>query len=168
MLRTRNKLGIGLAVSILCSLILLTAGRASEPELAAPPVDPIVGLWNVNLNSSGFPPELVTMTFNQGGTTVEYDTPGVNSFTSPGESLVQGVWKKTGINAYTFKEQNFIFDATGTLFADSLATCQVTLSRDGQSFTATCDLEFFHCTVAQCPGGFIASGPATMTATRFE
>jgi hypothetical protein len=166
MLRTRNKLGIGLAVTILCSLILLTAGRASEPDIAAPPVDPIVGLWNVYLNAGG--PTLITMTFDQGGTTVEYDTPGVNSFTSPGESLVQGVWKKTGFNTYAFKEQNFIFDATGTLFADNLTTCQVTLSRDGQSFTATCDLEFFHCTVAQCPGGFMASGPGTMTATRFE
>ena len=159
-----GKLGIGLAVTILCSMVLLTVGRASQSE-PGPPVDPIVGLWNVNLSSSGGP-ELVTMTFNQGGTTVEYDTPGTNSFASPGESLVQGVWKKTGHNAYTFKEQNFIFDPT--LVADNLTTCKVTLSHDGQSFTATCDLEFFHCSVAQCPGAFIASGPATMAATRFE
>ena len=167
MLRTRNKLGIGLFVTVLCALVLLTASRASEPDLVGPSVDPIVGLWNVNLSSSGGP-ELVTMTFNQGGTTVEYDTPGANSFTSPGESLVQGAWKKTGLNTYKFKEQNFIFDASGTLFADNISICEVTLSRDGNSFTATCDLVFYHCSVAQCPGAFIASGPATMTATRFE
>lgn len=166
MLRTRNKLGIGLVAIVVCGAVLLTS-RASESQLAAPPVDPIVGLWSVDLNAAGQPPELVTMTFNQGGTTVEYDTTGLNSFTSPGESLVQGAWKKTGFNTYTFKEQNFIFDALGNLFADNVSTCQVTLGRGGNSFTATCDLVFYNCSVAQCPGSFIASGPATMTATRF-
>lgn len=166
MLRIRNKMGIGLVTTVLCAVVLLTASRASEQGVPGPPVDPIVGIWNVNLSSAGGPPELVTMTFNQGGTTVEYDTAGTNSFATPGESLVQGAWKKTGHNAYTFKEQNFIFDPT--LSADNLTTCQVTLSRDGNSFTATCDLAFYRCSVALCPGAFIASGPATMTGTRFE
>src|SRR5215469_13949403 len=104
MSRRLEKFGIGLALTILCSLVLLTAGRASEHEIAGPPVDPIVGLWNVNLNAGG--PILIAMTFNQGGTTVEYDTTGTDSFAPSGESLVQGVWKKTGTNTYTFKEQN--------------------------------------------------------------
>ena len=59
-------------------------------------------------------------------------------------------------------------DAWSTLFADYISTYEMTLSRDGKSFTATRDLDFYHCSVAECSGGFIASGPATMTATRFH
>jgi hypothetical protein len=167
MQRIHKKVSIGVFAVAACALLLLSASKASVPNDSSE-VDPIVGVWNMTLSSGGTT-ELVTRTFNQGGTTVEYDTAGINSFTSPGESLVQGVWKKTGSNTYMFKEQNFIFgDASGNLSADNITTCQVTFGRDGNSFTATCDFAFYQCSLALCPGAFIASGPGTMTATRFQ
>ena len=162
-----EKLGIGLVAALVCALVMLSASKASEQEQISAPVDPIAGLWNMNLNSA-FGPTLITMTFNQGGTTVEYDTAGSNSFVSPGESLVQGIWKKTGYDNYTFKEQNFIFNASGVLNADNITTCHLTLSSDHNSFTGSCDLLFFNCSVLECPAAQIASFTGTISATRFD
>jgi hypothetical protein len=55
-----------------------------------------VGTWNLRGTQDGTVITIAVMTFNAGGTTVEFDTAGTNSSSSPGESIDLGVWKKTG------------------------------------------------------------------------
>jgi hypothetical protein len=167
MQRVHKRVSIGVFAVAACALLLLSASKASVQNQSANQADPIVGLWSAVLPSNSGN-TLVTMTFNQGGTTIEYDTPGTNSFGSPGESLVQGIWKKTGSNLYVFKEQNFIFNSSGVLDLENISTCHLILSADGNSFTGNCDFVFFTCSVSQCPGAEFADFPGTITATRFQ
>ena len=171
MSRTYEKIGISLSVVAICAMLLLSASKASPQDQIPTLVDPLVGTWNatgVNPGSSQTS-LIVLMSFNLGGTTIEYDTPGTNSFASPGEGLVIGVWRKTGHLAYTFKEQNYIFDGSGTLFATNITECNISLAPTLNSYIGTCKLDFFFCTLSVCPGQRIDGTFALdISATRFE
>jgi len=64
--------------------------------------DPLIDTWN--FYSGGSNPFIFVQTFNAGGTTVEFDTPGTDS--AGAETIVLGKWSKTASGRYTFKEQN--------------------------------------------------------------
>ena len=110
---------------------LATAALLLMPLVAiAQTQDPIIGTWNENGSSSdGSNPFIAVMSFNAGGTTIEFDTGGSNSSASPGESIDLGSWSKTGKNKYTFKDQNYDYDSFGNLANLTIAVCNVTLQQ---------------------------------------
>src|SRR5580704_2807373 len=97
------------------------------------------------------------MTFNAGGTTVEFDTAGTNSSSSPGESIDLGVWKKTGSQTYTFKEENTIYDSSGNLSELAVGACKLTRAPEQKSFRRDCSLNFYSCILARCSLVLVAS-----------
>lgn len=108
------------------------------------------------------------MTFNAGGTTVEFDTSGTNSSASPGESIDLGVWSANGQGTYTFREQNYIYDSSGNLSLLAIGKCNVTLGTTQKSFKGSCSVNFYNCSLSQCPGSLV-TGPTTydISARRF-
>jgi len=120
--------------------------------------DPLVGTWNLKGSQNETTITIAVMTFNVGGTTVEFDTAGTNSSASPGESIDLGVWKKTGNQTYGFKEENAIYDASGNLSQLAVGACNLTLATDHKSFKGSCSLNFYSCSLTQCPGSLVA-GP---------
>jgi hypothetical protein len=120
--------------------------------------DPIVGNWNLTGSQKGTPIVIAVMNFNLGGTTVEYDTGGTNSSASPGESIDLGVWQNTGGHTYHFKEQNYIYDSSGNLSELAVGVCNLTLATNEKTFLGNCDLNFYNCSLAKCPGSLV-TGP---------
>ena len=127
-----------------------------------------MGTWNLRGTQDGAVITIAVMTFNAGGTTVEFDTAGTNSSSSPGESIDLGVWKKTGSQTYTFKEENTIYDSSGNLSELAVGACKLTLAPDQKSFKGGCSLNFYSCSLARCPGLLVA-GPVVyeIAAKRF-
>jgi hypothetical protein len=120
--------------------------------------DPIIGNWNLTGSQNRTTIVIAVMNFNLGGTTVEFDTSGTNSAASPGESIDLGVWKNTGSQTYAFKEQNFIYDSSGSLSELAVGACTLTLSTSKNAFLGTCNLNFYNCSLTQCPGSLV-TGP---------
>jgi hypothetical protein len=142
----------------LLALAFASLGLSSVP---AQNQDPLIGTWNVTGEGNSF---IAVMTFNAGGTTVEYDTSGTNSSASPGESISLGKWKKTGNLTYKFAEQNYIYDQSGNLSLIAIADCNATLASTLNSYSDTCAVNFYQCSLTACPGPLF-SGPTTGTAT---
>jgi hypothetical protein len=137
------------------ALILVSLGAASAQ-------DPIVGTWNLKgANSDGTFPFIAVMSFNAGGTAVEFDSAGTNSSASPGESITLGKWLKTADLAYRYKVENYIYDSAGNLSDIAIATCNVTLASTLHSFGGNCSLNFFTCSVSSCPGTLVV-GPVSL------
>ena len=115
--------------------------------------DPLVGTWNFHgANLDGSNPFIFVQTFNAGGTTVEFDTAGTNSSSSPGESIVLGKWSKTASSKYTFKEQNYVYDRSGKLALLAVASCKLELASSMKHASGPCTLNFYQCSLTQCPG----------------
>lgn len=141
----------GLPIALLLLLLPMTASAQGS--------DPIVGTWNMAFSKLGTPTNFIAiMTFNSGGTTTEFDTNGTNASTSPGESIALGVWNNTGGQAYSFREENVTYDSSGKLSGLAVGMCNLTLAENMNSFTGTISLNFYTCSLAQCPGPLIA-GP---------
>ena len=142
-------------------LLLPLTGFAQSP-------DSIVGTWNLKGSQDGTTIVIAVMTFNSGGTTVEFDTSGTNSSASPGESIDLGTWKRTGDRTYRFKEENFIYDSSGNLSTLAVGSCNLTLATSLNSFTGNCTLNFYSCSLTQCPGSLV-TGPVIyqISAKRF-
>src|ERR1700688_1349773 len=130
--------------------------------------DPLVGSWNLTGSQNGTTIVIAVMNFHAGGTTTEFDTSGTNSSASPGESIDLGVWKKTGNRSYAFKEQNYIYDSSGNLSQLAVGVCNLTLATSLNTFSGNCTLNFYGCSLAQCPGS-LENGPIgyQITAKRF-
>jgi hypothetical protein len=130
--------------------------------------DPIIGTWSLKGSQNGTTIVIAVMTFNSEGTTVEFDTSGTNSSASPGESIDLGVWKKTGDGTYSFKEQNYIYDSSGNLSELAVGACTLTLATSQNTFQGSCNLNFYNCSLTQCPGSLV-TGPVTyrIAAKRF-
>jgi hypothetical protein len=130
--------------------------------------DPLVGAWNLTGTQNGSPIIIAVMTFHAGGTTTEFDTSGTNSSASPGESIDLGVWSKTANRSYTFKEQNYIYDSTGNLSELAVGVCNLTLASGLNSFKGSCSVNFYNCSLTECPGSLV-TGPVTyqISAKRF-
>jgi hypothetical protein len=149
---------VTLAVSI--SMLLLPSPASAQGQ------DPLIGTWNLS-GGSGSSAFIAVMTFNAGGTTVEFDTSGTNSSASPGESISLGKWSNTGNSTYTFKEQNYIYDASGNLSLIAITNCTLILASNQKSFKDNCNVSFFTCSVASCPGTLVSSSSGPATGKRF-
>jgi hypothetical protein len=128
--------------------------------------DPLVGAWNIK-GGSGPSAFIAVMTFNAGGTTVEYDTQGTNSSASPGESISLGKWTNVSGPNYTFKEENYIYDSSGNLSLLNVTSCTLKLASNQNSFSDNCTDNFYECSVESCPGTLVATGSGTATGNRF-
>jgi len=130
--------------------------------------DPIVGTWNESgALLDGSAPFLVIMNFNAGGTTVETDTAGTNSSASPGESIDLGTWQKTATRQYRFHDENFIYNSSGNLEDININVCNITMDKSQNSFTGTCVLSFYTCSLTTCPGTLVGQALANLAGTRF-
>jgi hypothetical protein len=130
---------------------------------------PLVGTWNLAFSKPGKPPNFIAvMTFHSGGTSTEFDTNGTNSSASPGESIALGVWSQTADRIYSFKEENVTYDSAGKLGALAVGVATLPLGEDMNTFTGAITLNFYDCSVAQCPGP-LGAGPSVfqISATRF-
>jgi hypothetical protein len=127
--------------------------------------DPLVGTWNVKGSSTGLPNFILVTNFNAGGTTEEFDSTGTNP--SANESIGLGKWRKVASLAYRFKLENFVYNSSGNLVAIAISNGSLALSSTLNTFSATGNTNFFHCTVSVCPGTLIVSAPFTETGKRF-
>ena len=151
-----------LLLSLLALSALLILSGAATAQIQD---EPLIGTWNISLGSAG----IAVMTFNAGGTTVEYDTGGNNPSGNPGESIALGKWYKSAKPAkYSFKEQNYIYDDSGNLEYIAIASCGLTLAPGNKSFTDSCTVRFYTCSVATCPGALVSTqSGGSGTGTRF-
>jgi hypothetical protein len=139
-----------LAVSIV-TIALLILGAV---PVFAQNQDPIIGTWN--FHSPGSNPFIFVQSFNAGGTTVEFDTPGTNS--NGAESIVLGKWSKAATGKYTFKEENYVYE-NNNLSLLAVASCKVELSSNNKHASGPCTVSFYACSVSQCPGA-LEFGPS--------
>jgi hypothetical protein len=149
--------------SLLAAFAVMLLSSIAAPAQSQ---DPLIGTWNLS-GAAGGSAFIAVMTFNAGGTTVEYDTAGTNSSASPGESISLGKWGKTGSSAYMFKEENYDYDSSGDLASLTVTSCALTLASNQKSFTDQCTVSFYTCSVTSCPGTLISSTSATATGRRF-
>jgi hypothetical protein len=147
-----------LAVSIACLWSAFPVFAQSE--------DPIIGTWNFHSPGvGGTEPFIFVQSFNAGGTTVEFDTPGTNS--SGAESIVLGKWSKIASGKYTFQEENYVY-VNNDLAYLALASCEIALSSDNTHASGPCTINFYACSVSQCPGTLFAGpSPYTIDGKRF-
>jgi hypothetical protein len=150
-MQTCAKLTLCLAV-----IVCLVGGAFAQTQ------DPLIGTWNISgANSDGTSPFIAVMTFNSGGTTVEFDTSGTNSSASPGESITLGKWAPTANLSYKYNEENYIYDASGDLSLIAIAACHATLASSLKSFSGKCNVNFYSCSVSLCPGSLVV-GPVAV------
>jgi len=128
--------------------------------------DPLIGTWNESgAATDGSLPFIAIMNINAGGTTIETDTGGGNSSTV--ESINLGKWRKVGVLAYSFKDQNYIYDTSGNLADININVCTITLDPGLKSFSGNCNFGFYTCSLTQCPGSLLANVPGAISGTRF-
>jgi hypothetical protein len=150
--------------STFASLLAIFALTLLASIASAQSQDPLVGTWNIRGQADSF---VAVMSFNAGGTTVEYDSAGTNSSASPGESISLGTWSKGSGSNYRFKEENYIYDASGTLAYVAIASCFLALSSNHNSFTDNCTVNINTCSVKACPGTLVDSSSGTAVGRRF-
>jgi len=154
-----EKLTLGMSIVAICTLLLVAPSAAVAQ-------DPLVGTWNMTGTAGGgLPPFIAVMTFNLGGTTVEFDTAGTNS--SAGESIVLGKWRKTASLAYTVKEENYVYDSSGNLAFVDITAAKIALASTGSTFSGNAVTTFYTCTVSLCPGTLVTSAAFQVTGKRF-
>jgi hypothetical protein len=73
----------------------------------------------------------VSYTFNQGGTMYEEDTLSLDRYRTTGG----GIWKRTSGRKYTYVNLHYAFDPNGNFLFTIRQRSNLTLSRDGNSFT---------------------------------
>jgi hypothetical protein len=135
--------------------------------------DPLIGTWNVTFTTSSVVDSIAITTFNTGGTAIGAATNGTNPSTQ--ETVPLGKWANTGRRNRTFKLASFLFDTTnalnmptgGTLSAISYSDCNIVLSSNNNSFTGSCTISFYTCSLTSCPGTTHTSGPVALSGTRF-
>ena len=159
------KLGFAICMVVLVALALmaLKGAYAQGPTEADP-----VGTWNVTGTIGGTPSFIAVENFNKGGTFVEFCTAATGN-PNANQSITLGNWQNTGAHTFTFKQQNYTFDSiAGNLNGIAIANTTATLSQDGNSFTGSGQVNFFTCTVTQCPGTLVFGPLAfTVSGTRF-
>lgn len=102
---------------------------------------PLVGFWQIPASSTvdcatgqpdGSPTVPVNYLFNQGGTMTEEEA---NSFDGPYRASAQGIWKQVSGRKYSAVFTNFAFNPDRTLAVTLKFRTNITLSKDGNSFT---------------------------------
>jgi hypothetical protein len=158
-------LTFGICIVTICALALagMNAARAQNPAPGG-----LVGTWNFKgtLEINPPVPYIFVMTFNEGGTTVEFDSSATGN-PSASETISLGTWRQTGAATYTFKEENYTYDASGNLSGIAIATSNLTIDSDADSVTGTGSVSFYGCTVSQCPGPLVQGPfPESITGNR--
>ncbi len=96
-------------------------------------------------------------TFNQGGTMYVEDTLPVDRYRTTGG----GIWKRTSGRNYTYVNVHYSFDPNGTFLFTIKQRANLTLSRDGNSFTEKGTFE-----AIDSNGNVLFAGCYEATATR--
>ncbi len=124
----------------------------------------LVGVWeavgpaevNCQTHEPFGPTIRVLYTFNQGGTMYVEDT-----FSGPYRSTGGGIWKRTSGRNYTYLNLHYAFNPDKTFTLTIKQRANLTLSRDGNSFTENGTFEVI------IPNGIVVySGCYAATATR--
>jgi hypothetical protein len=165
----RRKLVWGICVSVAaaCTFILFAPRAAFNQSV---PNAAIVGTWNLTGTVPGTDDAvfLAVMTFNAGGTTVEFDTGGTNSSASPGESISLGKWNETGLLTFEFEQENVTYDGSGNLNAIAIGKEEVTVDPSLRTLRGSGSVNFYACSLTLCPGQLIAGpSPVEFTGRRF-
>ncbi len=102
----------------------------------------LVGVWQVSASATvdcqtGLPdpnaPQVrILYSFNQGGTMSEEEA---QPFDGPYRASALGIWKRTSGRNYTAVFTNFVFNPDKTFLFTVKQRTNITLSRDGNSFT---------------------------------
>jgi hypothetical protein len=124
------------------------------------------GSWNVLVTPrnclTGVPIAATTpsvLTYNYGGTMMEFGTRNSPTLRSPG----QGIWSQESARHYTSAFQFFRFNADGTLAGRQIIRQEIELSESGDEFTGIATGQ-----VLDAAGNVISSGCTIGIATRFE
>jgi hypothetical protein len=147
---------LGICVIAICVLVMAGKNTAFAQDSAA---QSLVGTWNFTGTVEVSPPVpyIFVMTFNEGGTTAEFDSTATGN-PSTLETISLGTWKQTGPANYSFKEENYTYDASGNLSGIAIGTADLNIDSDRDELTGTGSVTFYACTVSQCPGPLV-SGP---------
>jgi hypothetical protein len=156
MTKRQGTIIFGICIVIICALVLTGKNAASAQGQAG---QTLVGTWNFMGTVEVNPPipYIFVMTFNQGGTTVEFDSTATGN-PSTQETISLGTWRQTGPATYFFKQENYTFDPSGNLSGIAISNSNMTLDSDADSLTGTGSVSFYGCSVSQCPGALVA-GP---------
>ncbi len=129
----------------------------------------IVGAWRTAITplncQTGLPVAPVgrgLITFNEGGTLSEYNSPGPNPAV---RSPSHGVWEQSrrGRHNYSFVFVHNRYDASGAFISSNKVTAALELSASGNSYTANASFEIF-----DANDNLIGTGCATSVGTRIE
>ncbi len=82
---------------------------------------------------------------------------------SPTQSAFHGTWKRTGRRTYVWSGQSFAYDDDGVFGATVHVRDEITLARDGNSFTGT-----GHVRVVGLDGTVFVDAPSTVEAERIH
>jgi hypothetical protein len=108
------------------------------------------------------PPFPSLLTFNEGGTMLDYGiSPGGSpALRSPGH----GVWQRgLGWQDYSFSFTFYLYDASGVFIGSQEVTSALELGASGDEFTTHAGVEIF-----EADGNLIATFCAVTAGTRFE
>ncbi|MCA1605579.1 MAG: hypothetical protein LC775_08950 [Acidobacteria bacterium] len=127
----------------------------------------LVGVWeevapafvDCQTREPGGPTIRVLLTFNQGGTMYVEDTFPLEG---PYRSTGGGIWKRTSGRNYTYVNVHYSFDPDKTFTFIIKVRANITLSRDGNSFTENGTVEV----IDQTSGNVVFNGCYASTAHR--
>lgn len=123
------------------SLVLAIVPTAAFSQGSDNSPNSLTGFWQIPASQTvdcatgqpdGQPPVPVNYLFNQGGTMTEEEA---NLFDGPYRASAQGIWKQVSGRKYMAVFTNFAFNPDRTLAVILKFRSNITLSRDGNSFT---------------------------------
>ena len=150
------------------SLVLAVMPPAAFSQRGDDNANSLTGLWQIPASNTvdcttglpdGQPPVPVNYLFNQGGTMTEEEA---NLFDGPYRASAQGVWKQVIGRKYVAAFTNFAFNPDRTLAVTLKFRSNITLAKDGDSFTERGTAE-----VSLPDGTVVATVCYADTATRF-
>ncbi len=143
-------------VLVVLSVVVLVLAASAQAQ------DTLVGTWNIV--GENYPFIGITV-FTGSGAVIENDTTNINPITS--QSISMGTWHKTGGLNYAFDEENYLYDTSGNLIYIAVSDCTLTLAPKGKSYSDSCAVSFYTCSLSSCPGTLAGTNTVTATGTRF-
>ncbi|MDQ3323180.1 MAG: hypothetical protein M3525_12235 [Acidobacteriota bacterium] len=168
--------GAALAILMLAMFAQIQVSAQVLEEVPLEQSRGIVGAWRTVVTprncQTGLPVAPASrglLTFNEGGTLAEYNSPGPNpALRSPGH----GVWEQRSgggrIYSSVFRNYSSVFvinryDASGVFISSQKIRTALELSADGNGFTTNAAIEIF-----DANDNLIGTGCATAVGTRIE
>jgi hypothetical protein len=152
-----RRLSISVSVLLIAIVGIIAAGRSFSPARAQDSAslagNPLVGSWaaDVDANDPNNPPSLFV--FTSDGVYTQFDIDG---------TATVGTWKATGANTAEMTSLSYQAGKDGEFGGTLTIRASITVSADGQRFTAPYTLEFTP--AGGQPSG--QAGPGTATGTR--